>query len=495
MTIVHYEGRCTESEVLAAAQTVKTTGTTEENTSYSNICHKTTKNIIELVAPFEEVALHPYMILIEGAPGIGKTILSKEIAFQWAHKIILDNKKLLFLLFIHDPQIKNITSVKSFVNHFCQSDSLTNKITDWLIETRGEYLTIILDGYDKMCKNNKNCFIVDGIIGRQKLSKCGIIITSRPAATAHLHNIVNCRAEVLGFNEEDRQNFIHDALAGQTDKIDELAHFLTNNPFLNALCYIPLNMSILLCLTEEGINTLPKNQTNLYQKFIIMTIVYFLKKDSIKFNTIITSLDDLPHPYDQVVKELLQFAFLALQKDQLVFTLAEVRAEYPNLTPANWYGLGLLKRAQYFKAQDGCDHESFHFLHYCIQEYMAAFHITSLSNNNLLSLLQETFWNVHYFNTWIMYVGLTKGRDFLFSHFLSGKYFQITSSRFSYPKISSKIISDKIKCLHLLNCSAEAGSGNNVMLSSIENILQEKILISAIAICQLMIYVHLQCCY
>ena len=225
-----------------------------------------------------------------------------------------------------------------------------------------------------------------------------------------------------------------------------------------------------------------------------MTIVHFLKRDSIKFNTAITSLDDLPPPYDHAVKELSQFAFLALQKDQLVFTLAEVRAEYPNLTPANWYGLGLLKRAQYFKAQDGCDHESFHFLHYSIQEYMAAYHITSLSNNNLLSLLQETFWNVHYFNTWIMYVGLTKGRDFVFSHFLSGKHFQITS-RFSFPKISSKIISDKIKCLHLLNCSAEAGSGNNVMLSSIENILQEKILISAIAICQLMIYVHLQCCY
>ena len=415
------------------------------------------------------------MILIEGAPGIGKTILSKEIAFQWAHKIILNNKKLLFLLFLRDPQIKNITSVKSFVNHFCQSDSLTNKITDWLVETRGEYLTIILDGYDEMCENNKNCFIVDGIIGRQKLPKCGIIITSRPAATAHLHDVVNCRAEVLGFTEEDRQNFIHDALAGQTDKIDELGHFLTNNPFLNALCYIPLNMSILLCLTEEGINTLPKTQTNLYQKFIIMTIVHFLKKDSIKFNTTITSLHDLPHPFDHAVKELSQFAFLALQKDQLVFTLAEVRAEYPNFTPANWYGLGLLKTAQYFKPQDGCDHESFHFLHYSIQEYMAAYYITSLSNNKLLSLLQETFWNVHYFNTWIMYVGLTKGRDFVFSHFLSGKHFQITN-RFLSPKISSKIISDKIKCLHLLNCSTEAGSGNNVLLSSIENILQEKII-------------------
>ena len=201
-----------------------------------------------------------------------------------------------------------------------------------------------------------------------------------------------------------------------------------------------------------------------------MTIVHFLKKDKITLNTTITNLDDLPHPYDQVVKELSQFAFLALQKDQLVFTLAEVKAEYPNLTPANWYELGLLKRTQYFKVQDGCDYESFHFLHYSIQEYMhmATYYIASLPNNELLSLLKETFWNVHYFNTWIMYVGITGGNHFIFTHFLSGNYLQVSTWLFT-PNISNNILNDRIKCLHLLHCSAEAGYGNNMMLSSVDS--------------------------
>ena len=391
-------------------------------------------------------------------------------------KNILNNKKLLFLLFLRDPQLKNITDVQSLVKFFCQSDSLTNKITDWLIETCGKYLTIVFDGYDEMSNNSKNSFIVDGIIGRQKLPKCGIIITSRPAATAHLHDVVNCRAEVLGFTEEDRQNFIHDALVGKNDKIKNFLKYLNSNPSLNALCYIPLNMSILLCLTEEGIDTLPKSQTILYQKFIVMTIIHFLKKDKIIFNAAITSLDDLPHPYDQVVKELSQFAFLALRKDQLVFTLAEAKTECPNLTPANWYGLGLLKSAQYFRAQDGCDHESFHFLHYSIQEYMAAYYIASTPDSKVLILLKDTFWNIHYFNTWVMYIGLTGGKHFIFTHFLSGNRLQV-SSRLSTPKVSNKILIDKIKCLQLLRCLAEAGHDNNVMLSSVENIiLQDKII-------------------
>ena len=442
---------------------------TEGSKDYSHIHHKSIK---ELLAPLEASASYPYMILIEGAPGIGKTIMAKEIAIQWANKNILKNKKILFLLYMRDPKVKYITDVHSLVKFFCQSDSLTNKITEWLAETSGEYLAIVLDGYDEMSTENKSHCIIDSIINRQILPKCAGIITSRPATSLHLHDKVTCRAEILGFSIEDRLGFIQNALKGQNDKIKGLKGFLQSNPSLNALCCIPLNMSILLCLTTEGIDALPKTQTNLYEKFILMTIIHFFKKDKIILPAII-SFDDLPHPYDQVVKELSRFAFLALQKDQLVFTLAEVKAEYPNLTPANWYGLGLLKSAQYFKAQDGCDHESVHFLHYSIQEYMAAYYIASLSGKKLLSLLEETFWNVHYFNTWVLYVGITGGKKFEFTHFLSGNYFQIWSWWFETQSISSAILNDKIKCLHLLRCSAEA---NHEMLSSVETIFQEEII-------------------
>ena len=280
LTVIYLEGRCSKSEVLAIAQKFKGTETTVGDTNYSSIYHKTVKSINELVAPFEGIDSYPYMMLIEGAPGIGKTILSKEIAFQWANKIILKDKKLLFLIFMRNPQIRSITDVQSFVKYFCQIDSLTIKISDWLIETGGKNIIIVLDGYDEVSEENKSHFIVDGIIGRQRLPKCDIIITSRPAASSHLHDIVNCRAEVLGFTEEDRESFIQDALVGQKE---ELLMFLKSNPSLNALCKIPLNMSILLCLTEEGINTLPETQTILYERFILMTIIHFLKKDIIKF--------------------------------------------------------------------------------------------------------------------------------------------------------------------------------------------------------------------
>ena len=141
---------------------------------------------------------------------------------------------------------------------------------------------------------------------------------------------------------------------------------------VSSLCYVPLNMSILFSLTEGGISPLPKTQTKVCEKFLIMIIVHFLKKGRKVPTCTVSSLIDLPHLYDKVIKELSEFAFLSLQKNQLVFTLAEVKKMCPHFNVSKWNELGLVKLARYFKPQDGCDHESIYFLHTAIQEYLAA---------------------------------------------------------------------------------------------------------------------------
>lgn len=232
-------------------------------------------------------------------------------------------------------------------------------------------------------------------------------------------------------------------------------------------------MSILLCLAEEGLDRLPNTQTSLYQKFVTITITHFLRKDKRISTANISGIDKLPFPHAQIVEELAQFAFLALKRDQLVFTSKEIKEECPKLTPANWYGYGLLKPAQYFRPQDGCEHNSFHFLHFSIQEYLAAYHITSLSYSTLLNLLQKTFWNIRFINTWIMYVGMTHGEHFAFRHFLTGNQFVVSTYFSNSPCLSDKITYDKIKCLHLLHCLAEC---EHNMLSAVQNVFHNGII-------------------
>jgi len=208
LTIVRREGRRTEIEVNAVANEFSTKGSVvNRRYGYINIYDGTVKSITELFVELDQ-ALYPFTVLVEGAPGIGKTILSKEIASQWASKAVLKNRKLLFLLFMHDPQLKAITSIQTLVKYFCQDDALSSKVTTWLVRTSGKYVTIVLDGYDEVSEQNKSHFINNDIIGRKVIPGCSLVITSRPAASSHLHNSVDYRVEVLGFAVKNRQSFI-----------------------------------------------------------------------------------------------------------------------------------------------------------------------------------------------------------------------------------------------------------------------------------------------
>jgi len=468
LTVIHHKGISTKSEIITMAEETSTKGNVAKEQYYSNIDfhNRAINSIADL---FKGIEL-PFRMLIEGAPGIGKTVLTKEIAFQWANNDILSNKKILLLIFMRDPRVQSITSVKSFIKHFNLGKSLNDKVVKWLIETNGKYLTIVFDGFDEVSRPFENYFINDDLIGRKVLPECDLIITSRTATSANLQPIVEYRAEVLGFTESDRKDFIQKALQNQAD---ELENFLKSNPIIDALCYIPLNMSILVCLAKEGIQELPKSETKLYHNFINMTICHFLRQDNSYKNLTISDPKNLPYPYDQAFKELSHFAFFALQKDQLVFTNEEVEESLPNTTPANWYKLGLLKSAQYFAPQHGSNYESCNFLHFSIQEYLAAYHIASLPDDSVLKLLRDTFWDVRYYNTWKMYVGITQGNQFSFQHFLSGNYLQVSSKLFGASNISHKILNDKIRCLHLLQCLEE--TDDNIFIS-LNKMFQDEII-------------------
>ena len=87
---------------------------------------------------------------------------------------------------------------------------------------------------------------------------------------------------------------------------------------------------------------------------------------------------------------------------------------------------------------------------------MAAWYISTLSNGKQIKLLEKTFWEHRYYNTWIMYVGITGGRSFALRHFKSGNWFQLYSKVFGASKVSSKFLKHKMKCLHLFQCLVEA---------------------------------------
>ena len=489
LALIYHKGRHTDTGVITVTKELVNEGNMANLSASKSFDNKRycSKDISELFS-----SNTPNFILIEGAPGIGKTILSKEIAFQWAMKKILKVKALVFLILLRDPNLKTINSVEKLLEYLLDSD-IAPTLSKHLVKTRGEDLTIIFDGYDELSEEDRKNSLVARIINRAKLPKCSLVITSRPTASLRLRGISDCSVEILGFTEEDRLDYIQHALKGSDVKIATLQSYLQSNSTINALCYVPLNMTILLCLFEEvlsyttesndQLNTLPNTQTELYKNFIWMIIGRFLNKHDPQFCSTFFNVDNLeiPERYNKVLIELSHLAFVALQKDCIVFDMHDIAEFCPNLTMTSdsWSGLGLLKAAQFVTKV------SFHFLHFSIQEYLAASYIAKLPNTKQIELLKATFWDIRYFNTWIMYNGVTGGRTLAWKHFLSGNKF-VFFTRLFKTSISKSLLTDKVKSLYLFQCFNEAG-GNEL----VENFFKIKKLTLVIKLYYPKIYIHL----
>ena len=392
------------------------------------------------------------VILIEGAAGIGKTYLCKEIAYQWSRGKILPEKKLLFLLFLYEQRVQLISSVKDLVECSCQqeNDETIESLVRYLQDSEGDSLTILLDGYNEVFKKLPYDHFINRIV--HILPKCMLVITSRSFAWGSLCNLAECRFEILGFTNNDRQRYINQALKDSPSEIAKVKQYFVDNLTISSLCYIPLNMAIFLYLFKQ--NDLPNSYTELHKKFIELMIKYHIKKSG-------QSYEKLQTLTETIMLNLAQFSYNVLCDGQLAFSCAQIKKACPEIftqIPEAIHGFGLLQVTEHFSTEAPEKTFTFNFAHSSIQDYLAALYIQSLPDDKQLDLLRDTFWNEKYMNAWILFVGLTRGKTIAFRRFLSGKSSirSRLSGDFQNFHISTEILSDKLKCFHLFQCFKEA---------------------------------------
>ena len=418
---------------------------------------KATKEIKEILAPLDKNTESSF-ILIEGAPGIGKSMLLKEIAYRWGKKQLLQNFELVLLVCLRDTSLQQIKSVGNLLQLFCIGDENPTQIVtacaQYLLANGGKALTLLLDGYDEYPEHLRKNSLITKILKRQVLPLCGLVVSSRPHASHHLREEATIRVDILGFTETEREHYIKQALPDQPDKVKELTQYLHQHPSVDSICFSPFNMVILLYLYKLGI-PLPKNSVELYRHFICSTINRHLSKFG-KHN--ITDLTDLPDPYNRIIQQLSKLSLEALNNNQLVFTLEEITVACPDIAaiPGAINGFGLLQAVQHFGLYTKT--MTLNFIHFTIQEFLAAHYISHFPPNEELKVIEENFWNNIYFNMFSIYISLTKGQRSAFKQFLSGGNEVIT--------IADKFLKDQLKCLQLYRCFNEAG--NHTLCNTIE---------------------------
>ena len=262
-----------------------------------------TKDIEEILAPLE--AKQSCFILIEGAPGIGKSVLLKEIGYKWANKELLKQFELVLLVSLRNSSLQHIQSVDDLLQlFFCIGDKHATEIVSacaqYLFGNGGKSLTLLLDGYDEYPEHLRESSLVADILKRRVLPLCGLVVSSRPHASEHLREQAAIRVDILGFTETEREHYIKQAFPDQPHKVKKLTQYLHQQPSIDSICFIPFNMVVLVYLYKLGI-ALPRNSTELYNHFICSTICRHLSKFGNPLTHNLIDLTDLPEPYSRII--------------------------------------------------------------------------------------------------------------------------------------------------------------------------------------------------
>ena len=405
------------------------------------------------------------IMLLEGAPGIGKTAVIQEIANQWAEDKMLPHIKLLLLIYLRQIDMHRITSFTELMQR-CYPDNKTiaSSCAEYFTNTRGENLMIIFDGYDEMNKADQEITKADQemsdsflmkLLQRKALPECCLVVTSRPYITAHLHKYCNCRIEIMGLTKKDRYSYFKENLS--SEKLNTVTYFLKKHLIIDSLCYIPLNLVSFLSLVEYDI-PLPKTQTELTSHTVHLTVARNIDGKGECFDAKRISMFE-DREISNIIMYIASFAYTMLDKEQLVFSESDMKSIGFH-TEGKHENCGLLKAVQIYDVENLQCKKVYSFVHFSVQEYLAAYHLSKKFSISQAFALHHKFWDVKYFGVWRMYTGLTKGNNFALQIFLSQERLIIGVLRFlfgfEFPGLADELKRNKVVCLQLFQIFLEA---------------------------------------
>ena len=168
LAVIHYQGSQTREEMIFRAQHYRHidpidneiifSSTTDQQSRLSNK-FQVTREIVDLFTKDLHICETeggtnstnlPKSVLIEGAPGIGKTILLKEIAYRWANGTMLDSVRIVFLIYLRDSRFQSVTTINELIQYFDYlEENEIPAVVKRLKQSSGEGVVFLIDGLDE----------------------------------------------------------------------------------------------------------------------------------------------------------------------------------------------------------------------------------------------------------------------------------------------------------------------------------------------------------
>ena len=294
-----------------------------------------------------------------------------------------------------------------------------------MMDSAGSRCLIALEGLDEMAAEHRQTdpFLCSLYRRHPLLHEATIIITSRPHACEKL--TVSRKIEVVGFGIEEIKEYIEMSLSNDTELVKNFLQQLADYPHLLSICYVPISLALIV---EIFINCtqkmLPLTLTELYQQFIVTLLQRELSKGSINQQSPLIATSTIcktPHGFAGIPKEAINVVLLLSklayngifdkeisvskinkQKDPKIIFTTEDLIQCGIKAKDQFNGFGLLTYVFTPEMATG----TYNFIHFTMQELLCAFHISNLSEQEQLHLMEKYF--DEYSNIFIFLCGITR---------------------------------------------------------------------------------------
>ena len=321
-----------------------------------------------------------FRMLIDGAPGVGKTTLCRKFCKDWGAGQILKQFSIVWLLNLREERIAKAKSLDDLFQHY--DEDLLREIVQHIKNTGGEGNLMVCDGFDELSERERtqHSLFLD-IIRGEVLPNCSVIVSSRPYASQMLQQMksITHHVEIVGFTEKQIKECIRQNITDKP-KAEELIQQLKQRLDILSLCYTPLNAAIMLYVYKQEKHTLPTTLTQLYTLYIL----HSLKRSAeIHFENLdaddITDLKNLPDPIVLPFIALCKMAYNGLQDDQLGFSTSQLPQSLqgcPGCKGTKPDLLGLMSGSKSFEGSTAT--VNYQFIHLTAQEFLAAWYAAIL---------------------------------------------------------------------------------------------------------------------
>jgi Ran GTPase-activating protein (RanGAP) involved in mRNA processing and transport len=344
----------------------------------------------------------PKVVLIEGAPGVGKTTFAWEQCRQWAEGKLLQAYSIVLLLPLRDNNIRQITSLPSLFRH--SKGQVRDEVTRTVLGSHGKGCLIWLEAWDELVDNLRSDSLFTQLIRGIQLPAATIYITSRPWVTGGLLEQMGDRisqhTELLALAKEQVDIQKREISKQATDKLNrkdtpttnsersatpsalDFFQYIESHPVILAAMYTPVTAAIVDQVFKSAPHNPPTTVTQLYSAYVLMRLEHYLTEHPkySDMNMKVRTLADLPERVSAHFQRLCALAYEGVSQQMIVFSSL----------PEGVSTLGLLQSVPQVY-EEGEDQVSYNFLHYTVQEYLAALHLSHLQPQEQMTII-DTKW-------------------------------------------------------------------------------------------------------